>query len=293
MTISVAWIRKIKDCEELIFVSDSRLGGGDRWDECPKILTLERGDCAMSFAGDTCWTYPLMLQTRNALNQYNKIKSRAMDITDVNGFILNVINSVFKTINRDDYHGNLEETADLIFGGYSWIYKTFKMWNYFYSPSQRIFIKNPGFKNYLGLGRLILIGDNNLKKDFKERLRKLVLQKYGVADNTSTEHHFYMEPFEVIRDMLKEQWEAQQKRSEKYRTIGGAPQMIKVYQYMNSRPVGMYWPEKSNDNFKNRTLLGRRLFDFEDTEYWFMDPYTFYTNACHKNKMLNENNEEI
>ena len=35
MTISVAWIRKIKDCEELIFVSDSRLGGGDRWDECP------------------------------------------------------------------------------------------------------------------------------------------------------------------------------------------------------------------------------------------------------------------
>lgn len=59
-----------------------------------------------------------------------------------------------------------------------------------------------------------------------------------------------MEPFEVIRDMLKEQWESQQKRSEKYRTIGGAPQMIKVYQYMNSRPVGMYWPEKSNDNLK-------------------------------------------
>ena len=87
-----------------------------------------------------------MLQTRNALNQYNKIKSRAMDITDVNGFILNVINSVFKTINRDDYHGNLEETADLIFGGYSWIYKTFKMWNYFYSPSQRIFIKIPVLK---------------------------------------------------------------------------------------------------------------------------------------------------
>ena len=88
-----------------------------------------------------------------------------------------------------------------------------------------------------------------------------------------------MEPFEVLRNMLLE--------ADSGSTIGGAPQIIKVYQYMNSRPLGVYWPQKDNyDVFKNRTLLGRKVPDFEDTEYWFMDPYTFYTNACH-------NNEEI
>ena len=58
--------------------------------------------------------------------------------------------------------------------------------------------------------------------------------------------------------------------------------MIKVYQHMNSRPIGIYWPEKGNNVFEHRTILGRKLFDFEDTKYWFMDPYSFITNACYK-----------
>ena len=281
MTLSVVWVRKIKDCEELIFVSDSRLGGGDRWDECPKILPLERGDCAMSFAGDTCWTFPLMLQTRNAMNQYTRITDRAMDITDVNGFVLKMINSVFGSIQKDKYHGNQSETADLIFGGYSWIDKTFKIWNYHYKSSENKFVKNKGFKNYLGMGQLLVVGDKCLIKEFKSKLVELLLQKYGTITDIM-KHKFNMEPFEIIRDMLRDQYIAQQNKNKKYQTIGGAPQMIKVYQHMNSRPIGIYWPEKGNNVFEHRTILGRKLFDFEDTKYWFMDPYSFITNACYK-----------
>ena len=59
--------------------------------------------------------------------------------------------------------------------------------------------------------------------------------------------------------------------------------MIKSYQYMKVRPVGVYWPEKEDD-YKNRTLLGRKLFDYEDTNYWFIDPDTLKTNPCVKRK---------
>lgn len=58
--------------------------------------------------------------------------------------------------------------------------------------------------------------------------------------------------------------------------------MIKVYQYMNSRPVGVYWPKKTDNAFSNRTLLGRKMLDYEDTEYWFIDPDTLFSNPCNK-----------
>ena len=53
MTIAASWVRKIHNCEELIFISDSRLCGGHRWDECPKLTTLPGNTCALAFAGDT------------------------------------------------------------------------------------------------------------------------------------------------------------------------------------------------------------------------------------------------
>jgi len=88
-----------------------------------------------------------------------------------------------------------------------------------------------------------------------------------------------MEPFEALCNMLR--------KVNKRDTIGGAPQMIKTYQYMNCRPVGVYWPEKIDD-FSNRTILGRRMFDFEDTKYWFIDPVTLRTNSCHKVEVIEE-----
>jgi hypothetical protein len=53
MTISIAWVRHLSTYDELVFVSDSRLGDTFTFDSCPKILTLPRNDCAISFAGDT------------------------------------------------------------------------------------------------------------------------------------------------------------------------------------------------------------------------------------------------
>ena len=287
MTICIAWIRKVNNCEELVFASDSRLRYGEYWDQCPKIMSFERQHCALAFAGHTYYAYPLMMQVYYAINQYYKIKSRAMDINDLNGYLLRSINSLSSSIVYDA-KGNFSKDIvqnEFIFGGYLWTEKKFKLWMFKYDEEKNAFQKHSPFKNFLGkFGKIAIIGDK--QKEFKNKLCKFLNEKYGAKCSNYIGRGFDMEPFEVLRNMLLE--------ADSGSTIGGAPQIIKVYQYMNSRPLGVYWPQKDNyDVFKNRTLLGRKVPDFEDTEYWFMDPYTFYTNACHKNKTLNENNEEI
>ena len=71
-----------------------------------------------------------------------------------------------------------------------------------------------------------------------------------------------MEPFEVLRDMLREG---------KYNSIGGPPQIVKVYRYLNAMPYGVYWPNRESDHI---TVLGRPLLDYETLEYPILDPDT-------------------
>lgn len=88
MTIAASWIRKVHNCEELVFIADSRLCGGRRWDECPKLTTLPGNTCVFAFSGDTDNAYTLMLQIKQAMTSYRRIETRAMDITDINGHVL-------------------------------------------------------------------------------------------------------------------------------------------------------------------------------------------------------------
>jgi len=50
-------------------------------------------------------------------------------------------------------------------------------------------------------------------------------------------------------------------------TIGGPPQLIRVTQHMNTRPLCV----RSKDE---DTLFGRPLFEYENTHYWIVDPFT-------------------
>lgn len=94
-----------------------------------------------------------------------------------------------------------------------------------------------------------------------------------------------MEPFEALCKMLQNVTPAD--------SIGGAPQMIKIYQYQNYAPVGVYWPEMiPNMPKKNRTLLGRKMLDFEDTDLWFIDPKTCITHHCPISNEKANNNPE-
>lgn len=281
MTVAVSWIRKVHNCEELVFISDSRLCGGHRWDECPKIMTMPREDCVLCFAGNTDYAYPMMMQVSYSMNELNKIRTRAMDISDLNGYVLKHINhlgkSVYNMADPEEQVGN-----EFLFGGYSWIEKKFLLWKYSYVHSDKSYRKDGQphriFRNVPG--NIMVIGDQ--RENYKAELRRLLVEKYGEQCKNYMGAGLDMEPFEALCNLLA--------KASPNDTIGGAPQMVKVYQYQNSRPVGIYWPKKTDNPFENRTLLGRRMFEFEDTELWFMDPKTFYTQPCNKIHPTNEKN---
>ena len=273
MTIAAAWVRKVNSCEELVFISDSRLCGGQRWDECPKLATLPGGNCALAFAGDTDYAYPMMMQIRQAMSGYRRIESRAMEISDINGHVLKHVNHLMDSV-YDMADPDYVPDTEFIFGGYSWVDKEFKLWTYSYRTHFGKFVKRGKKGRILSSinSNIMVIGDQ--RERFKQELRDIIWNKYGREIKPEDQICLDLEPFEALCNLLQ--------KAENYETIGGAPQMVKVYQYLNSCPVGVYWPHKTND-YSNRTILGRRLFDYEDTDYWFIDPQTLHTNACHSN----------
>ena len=83
MTLCAAWIRTVGKTKELVVASDSRLAGGIRWDGCPKIITFSRSDFVICFAGNTVDAYPFMLQVNNAIENYSRASSGALDVTEL------------------------------------------------------------------------------------------------------------------------------------------------------------------------------------------------------------------
>jgi hypothetical protein len=74
--------------------------------------------------------------------------------------------------------------------------------------------------------KIAFVGDAEVVKAAKRRLVALTFARYGYFKKMP----FDMEPFEVLRDML---------RSNQYSSIGGAPQLVKIYEHMNATPFGV------------------------------------------------------
>jgi len=264
MTLSIAWIRKIKGVEELVIASDSRLVGGMRWDQCPKMMTLPRSDSVISFAGNTIYTYPLMLQLFNAIQAHSRAFQRAMDLHDLKGHVLHVFNelqqSVYDVIDKEGIYD-----AQFILGGYSWIRKAFAIWLVHYEKSEKMFRCRPAGRLIGKFDNIVFAGD--WAKTAKIELKKLLQSRYGLGTERFEGTGFNMEPFEVLRELLR--------KSGKNETIGGAPQVIKVYQHMNCRPFGVYWTDQNGQT--QVTLFGRPLMGYENMDYWVLDPDTLKT----------------
>src|SRR5258708_12301847 len=128
MTISLAWVRNVGTTKELVVGSDSRLSFGCRWDCCPKVLALPRGDAVMCFAGNTMYAYPVMLQSIAAISQHPRLLSRGMDLYDLRGHLLRVLNSMVALIH--DLPTGVENRPDTTFllGVWSWRPNQFKFW---------------------------------------------------------------------------------------------------------------------------------------------------------------------
>jgi hypothetical protein len=264
MTLAIAWVRKLAGGgEELIIVADSRLGGGRRLDCCPKIMTLPRSDSVICFAGETEFAYPLMLQLYLAIDAHSPSKDRSMDIHEMMKHALKVFNSM-----RDSVHSYVEgmeipETS-FILGGYSWARKGFSIWLIHYKTKEMKFVCRPALKWIGNFEKIVFAGD--WAKEGQTKLIKMLIERYKLTSFGSESKGFDLEPFEVLRDILRE--------SKPEDSVGGSPQMVKVYQHMNARPIAVYWPNKESQNV---SLLGRPLLAYENTDYWILDPDTLKT----------------
>jgi len=257
MTLAVAWIRRIRDVEELVIATDSRLRFGCAWDCCPKTFPLPRGDAAICFAGGTMYAYPLLLQIRSAVEFHRRSLNRAQDLTDLKGHLLRVMNDMCSQIDDLPVGQTDPERPDAYFllGGYSWKHHRFVLWTIHFDAHLKKFTFRPAkpWPGVKGKRLFAIVGDC-----VDEAKRRLVALLKGKGKLTTG--GFDMEPFEVLRDMIRERVDPR---------IGGPPQVVKVYRHLNATPYGVYWPKKKGGRV---TLLGRPLLDYERTQSLVLDP---------------------
>lgn len=261
MTLSISWVRKVGNVTEMVVASDSRLSGGQYWDSNPKIMLLPRSDAVLAFAGHTHDAYPLMLQAYNAIGMYSPAITRAMDLSDLKGHLIRVFNHSRGFISGLP-KGQLEPDepeAEFQLCGYSWKYKNFSVWKLHFDSHKGFFTfrRSTDWKGQddEGLKYIAYAGDEAVVAEAKSRIIDSLRLK-GKLDRGS----FDMEPFEVLRDLIREG---------NFPSIGGPVQMVKIYEHSNAVPVGVYWPQKSEGTV---SVLGRPLMDYERTPWGVIDP---------------------
>jgi hypothetical protein len=257
MTLTVAWLRWTGDVQELVVASDSRLSGGVAWDSAPKIMPLERGDCALAFAGETMLAYPMMIQIANALRMHRRSLNRALDLAEFKGRVVSIINHM-----RAQMHTYMEprqslgeEKTYLLLAGYSWRNASFVIWTLHYDSNLDAFTFRPASPWPGTDGRKMIAIVGELAEIAKDRLRDLLRSRGKVQTGG-----FDMEPFEVLRDVVRENLDPH---------TGGPLQIVKVYRHMNVTPFPVYWPDKQSGSL---SFLGRPLEAWEDPGILAIDP---------------------
>lgn len=253
----MAWVGQRKDgMKHLYIASDSRTRGAMVIDFCPKILLLPRSDCAICFAGDTAATYPLMLQLSNAIALHLPAKERSLDIRTLKPHLLRVFTDIITNV-KDAVMPIRPDDVQFLFCGYSWLSKTFEIWTIYYSARDSKFAARPAKNMHPMMSQVAFIGD--VAKNARAMLIKNLNSYKGIIPC-----HFEYEPFKVLRDMLRS--------ASSNETIGGAPQLVRIAEHMNTKILGVKW---CNRNESYTTIMGRRVFDYENTDNLTIDPDTF------------------
>jgi hypothetical protein len=246
MSVGIAWVGTRRDKRQHLYVaSDSRVTGGQRLDACPKIWTLPRSDCVLCFAGHTAATFPLMLQLAYAIAAHEPARERDIDIARLKDHLLKLFTDLVKRI-RESPSPFSSEDAQFLFAGYSWLKKDFRIWTVHYLEHERRFAAREALSFIPRLAKAAFIGDR--AKDLRAQLARSLS---GEGDPV------YLEPLSILSKMLA--------NAPNEGTIGGPPQLVRVTQHMSTRPFCVRWNDED-------TLFGRPLFDYENTDYWIVDP---------------------
>jgi hypothetical protein len=274
MTISIAWIRRAGPSNELLVASDSRLSSVGHVDICQKVFPLPRGDAFLAFSGDTIIAFPFLFQLQSAIEDYHQSTDRSQDVTTLHGRVLNLLNfyrNSWLDTDADEFERAMRTTR-FLFGGWSWRYRRFFIYPIQYSKNYKQFStpRNSKLRERFGMPNdLMCICIGNYTDEFREQLAEII--------RTRKLTYFGYEPLEVLCDMLgnakftdRRAPKAFSYRNDDPGAIGGAPQVIKLYEHANTLPIAIRWPR--DDGNVITTLLGRPLIDWEKTFTPIYDP---------------------
>lgn len=251
MTLIAAWVRNVADTHELVMAADSRLSGGspERWDACPKVLTLPRTDAVLAFAGVTELAYPALLQMSRAIETHPGMTERRFDVTQLPALFVDILNQLISLVRTDSVeslHDSLAQTF-FVLGGYSWKYQQFRIWNFVWRDPRRgyekVLHRTEGSRKYRQ--NFLFVGDH------AEAARNSLLDVLTSGHTRERSIGLDMEPLGVLERYIND------KRLDE---IGGAPQVVKVYRHMNVEPFAVMWPRGKN---AQPTFAGRPLLDYE------------------------------
>jgi len=254
VTITIAWERRLPAYSEIVFCSDSRLGGGGNIDVCQKIFPLPREDAAIGFCGSTLIAYPLINQFISYIKHYKKNIDRALDGSELPRRFCELANHFLKSyMNAADLQGELKETAFII-GFFSYRLKRPQINRIRYDNGAKRFVSIDGRfpkgrnKTLHNSGRFAMIGD--LKHNYYDALQSLM-----PAGKTT----FDMEPFSALCEMLGD-IRYVDRFQEARGPIGGAPQLLKIYPFLRTVEFAIRWPNHLNGKLY---LNGRETFEYE------------------------------
>lgn len=266
MTLCAAWIRHGPgdEGEELVFATDSRLRGGEAWDQGLKLFDLGRTDCLLCFAGETRRAYPLILQALNSIRSNIEWTNPQIDLYDILDSLCTLFTDICREINdlpRGENIHAVRSEADFLFGGWSWRKQHFGIWRIFYSEELQSFdhdaVHNKGMVHIFSFLSRDEYNGANITSEAEHLLDEELFnarRMHGALD---------MEPLRVLVRMSRD--------DAAYPTIGGALQIAKVYRSGQNEFFGMVWPSSVEGK---PHFMGRKINLFDAPPMRFIDPDT-------------------
>lgn len=258
MTLVAIWVRQNATVSELVAVSDSRISGGELWDRCPKLVSLPRPATAMAMSGDATTAYAFLLQAMNTCllldgNEVGRtdIRYLAKKLRDVYNDSRSEVSDFPSSQDRPDV-----PKIDVLLFGWSWRRLQFEAYSYSYGVKGDIIMRPVvELKKEVPYG-VYFAGD--VKNEARERLKQLldkrgfprILRGWNDSKKQAIEAVLNWEPLEILQDMIVDS---------DVHTVGGAPQLLRIYQYGMSE--SFVWRTGEGDYFGGRKVKHGERFD--------------------------------
>lgn len=246
MTLCVGWIRKINETEEICLAADSCFSGNQRFYAAPKIFPLSRGDCAIACAGSTTYSLPIVEHIMRAIEINGPVNDRAYDFLRIIHLIEDIANKCLfeeQWVQEDEVEG---PDFTMIIAGYSWLTKSARLFVLKYDT--RLKKMKASKTSTMMKTPFAVIGDKDKIEPFKRKVHKAL-----EADGVIPGGMIGFQPLEVLIDYINDS---------NITTIAGHPQMVKVYSYMQTLPIGFYYPSSGDIYYFGRPLLGYETFPY-------------------------------